>query len=199
MWPGETVFVVGGGPSLRGFDAACLVGRHVVAVNNAWELVPAAQVVHFADAIWHRWNGERLANFTGRYVTTVARQLADDPRVCVLEKTGREGIEFDPAKLRGHNSGHQALNLAVHFGAARIVLLGFDMKTAADGSFQYHAEHRRPSVAHDYELRMIPEMRTTVAPLAEHGIEVLNATPGSALDCFPCIELVSVLCRAPSF
>jgi hypothetical protein len=39
----------------------------------------------------------------------------------------------------------------------------------------------------------IKHFRTLVAPLRDLGIEVLNCTPGSALDCFPMADLRDVL------
>ena len=48
-WTGETAFLLGGGPSLKGFNAECLRGRRVIAINNSWELAPWADVLYFCD------------------------------------------------------------------------------------------------------------------------------------------------------
>jgi hypothetical protein len=87
----------------------------------------------------------------------------------------------------------QGINLALHFGGARAVLLGFDQKAAEGDRTHWHAGHRIPSDPADYAATMIPEFESMVAPLAAAGLEVLNATPDSALECFPKIKLRRVL------
>jgi hypothetical protein len=82
----------------------------------------------------------------------------------------------------GSNSGYQAINLAVHLGAARIILLGYDMKGT-----HFFGKHRDGSVPPFQAcLRLFP---TLVKPLAALGIPVINATRSTALTTFPCLPL----------
>jgi hypothetical protein len=85
----------------------------------------------------------------------------------------------------GGNSGFQALNLAVQFGARRIILIGFDMSDA--GGVHWYGRN-------NWQMANNPNssnfMRWTAAfdraaPVLEQaGVEVVNAAPHSALRCF---------------
>ena len=106
------------------------------------------------------------------------------PDVTILRHTGEMGFEDDPRGLRtGRNSGYQAINLAVHLGAARIVLLGYDMKPAANGKIRWFGNHSYggPVPQFDQFLRFMPML---VEPLRARGVTVINATPDSAIACF---------------
>jgi hypothetical protein len=90
-------------------------------------------------------------------------------------------LSGDPRKVFGGNSGHGALNIAFLAGAHRILLLGFDM-TAARGH-NWHADH----ISHATEVRYgiwISRFREAATELDRRGVEVLNCSPGSSLDCF---------------
>jgi hypothetical protein len=117
------------------------------------------------------------------------------PDVQVLRNTGMLGLELDPTGLRaGHNSGYQAINLAVHLGAARILLLGYDMGPDATGLSHWFGEHP-DRVASPY-----PQMRAAfdslVEPLAALGIAIVNCSRRTALTTFPCQALERALAVA---
>lgn len=206
-WEGETVFILGGGPSLRGFSADALSGRRTIAVNNAWELKSDADVMYFCDSsFWLRkkpkaealagyaTNGDAVkAHFRGRYIVSISD--IRDPAVKHLRNAGKSGLSLLPDRLfHLTNSGAQAMNLAVLFGASRIVLLGFDMRTDGDRT-HWHEGHGRPAaeVNHHCAKVFLPHFLKLVEPLAAAGVEVLNATPGSALTCWPHVPLAEIL------
>jgi hypothetical protein len=116
------------------------------------------------------------------------------PEIRVLRNTGYEGIEIHPTGLRtGSNSGYAAINLAIHFGASRILLLGYNMSHTG-GRAHFFGNH--PSGLSQNASRY-PGFRkrfdTMVAPLRTLGIEVINCTPNTSLHTFPIRELRSVL------
>ncbi len=194
-WTGETAFLIGGGPSLRGFDASILRGRRVIAINNSWELAPWADVLYFCDYKWWEWHGDKVTEgFEGRYIVTPS-QILKDPRGRLVTLTGGTGLETDPGGLRhGSNGGYQAINLAYHFGAKRIVLLGYDM--TADKRTHFHDGHpttKMDAYRRTLEFSMLPKFPTIVEPLKKAGVEVINATPGSALKCWPYRPLEEIL------
>ncbi len=172
IFQGETVVVIGTGPSLTQEDVAFCQGRaRVLAIKHA------------VDADTGRWwhhNGERMQSFRGLRYTL-------DPAVAqwatVLRNTGFIGLETDPVGLRtGKCSGYQAINLAVHLGAKRIVLLGYDLQPDAKGRdhfFGKHAKGNRPNLA-----EFLPLFRHLVQPLKDLGIQSWNASRVSALACF---------------
>ena len=111
------------------------------------------------------------------------------PDIRCLRNTGRDGLETTSDGVRtGRNGGYQAINLAVHLGVRRIILLGYDMRHI-DGRSHWHGGHPMPSKESTYRNAMLPCFATLVAPLAERGIEVVNCTPGSALTAFPIMSL----------
>ena len=117
----------------------------MVVINDSYRLVPAADVLYFCDARWWRWHhGEPdFRAFAGLKVKL--EPGVPEPGLHVLRNAGVDGLESDPSALRhGRNSGYQAIGLAVHLGAARIVLLGYDMQP--DGRrIHWFGEHPRPT------------------------------------------------------
>lgn len=208
LWGGETVFILGGGPSLKGFDASVLRGRgKAIAVNDAGLiLAPWADCLYFADKQWHdgdlrkggSWQGNwrDLDLYTGpddgpRLIVTRADELElgdqRDIRHMIFER--RVPLSTDPARLAGRSGGANAMNLALHFGASRIVLLGFDMRPSGN----WHDRHGQPQKASRYPEAFVPE-QYQMAPVFERlGVQVLNATPGSALGCYPMVDLEKLL------
>lgn len=81
----------------------------------------------------------------------------------------------------GGNSGFQALNLAVQWGAARVVLVGYDM-TLAHGT---HWHGRHGAGLHNPTDRSIARWRAVLDGAAEQlaalGIDVVNTSAISAL------------------
>lgn len=189
LWPGHTIVCVAGGPSLTPDDVAyCRNRAPVLVINDAYRLAPWADVLYAADASW--WRKHRGApSFTGlKY--SVQLDAADFPGVQILANTGDQGLEVQPWGLRtGRNSGYQAMNLAVHLGAARIVLLGYDMGHDAGEPSHWFGEHPAPLNRHSPYSTFRAAFETLVAPLQQCGVTVLNATRRTFLTCFPCGSL----------
>jgi hypothetical protein len=102
--------------------------------------------------------------------------------VLQLLNSGETGFDPDPHCLRtGGNGGYQALHLAVHAGAARVLLFGFDMR----GS-HWHGDHEAPlRNPKPHQFANWIERFAAVAPeLARRGVDVVNCTPDSDLTCF---------------
>lgn len=191
-WRGETAFLLGCGPSVRRADVERLHGRRVIAINDSVFLAPWADVLYACDARWWQTRAPRLNGYRGLRVT-----LSDVPGTLRLRNTGETGMETEPDGLRtGKNSGYQAINLAYHLGATRIVLLGYDMRIGRAGELHWNArpELQTASGFSRTLAAMLPMFDTLVEPLRAAGVEVLNATPGSALRCWPCVTLESC-CR----
>ena len=166
----------------------------VIAINNTFELAPKADMLYACDAKWWRHYQDALA-FKGEKVTldpTLASRS-----VKLLHDSGTSGFDPDPANLRtGLNSGYQALHLAIHAGASRVLLLGYDMKGAH--YFGDHPSHLQDSDPNVF-ARFIAEFEKVAPIYAEMGVDVVNCTPGSALTCFRASTLADELEGAPVF
>lgn len=92
----------------------------------------------------------------------------------------------------GGNSGFHSLNLAVQFGAARIVLVGFDMRV--DHGLHWHGRHEgmnNPTARNVERWRRC--MDAAADTIASLGITVINASEISALTRYPKMSLEEAL------
>lgn len=195
LWPGETVVILGGGSSLTPADVAYCRGKaHVIAIKEAFQLAPWAEVLYAADAKWWRhFQGAPL--FAGRKysIEQDSSQPPTDwsqwPAVHVLRNTGVDGLELEPTGLRtGYNSGYQAINLAYHLaGATKIILLGFDMWTGPSGQQNWFGDHPLHTKS-PYPL-FLQAFKSLEAPLTAAGVHVVNASRFTVLDSFPRVSL----------
>lgn len=199
LWPGETFAILAGGPSLTlaDVDACRAAGCRTIAIKDAIRLAPWTEAWYGCDAKYWRHYGDSVPEFTGlRYTLEAdAAQWAT-----VLRNTGQTGLETDSSGLRtGKNSGFQAVNLAVHLGARRILLLGYDMQQV-DGRNYWFAEPRPASYSWvQPPYRDFREcFETIVEPLRAEGITVINCTPDSALTCFTMMSLAQALEPVPA-
>jgi hypothetical protein len=128
-----------------------------------------------------------LVGFTGL-------KLAHDTGVCStfrdihkVEIRDEDRFLFDePGTVgSGGNSGFQAVNIAAQFGATRIMLIGFDMHSG--GGLHWYGRNRWHSANNPSNANLMHwrDVFTAQAPhLKARGIEVVNASPDSALVCF---------------
>lgn len=197
---GQTVFVVGGGPSLRGFDFERLRGRRVIATNAAGYDVPFADILLFHDNSWFEANRALVEGWAGLAVT-VSRHAKNalPERLARIAISNEPGFRVGRGPVRsGRSSGQTAVALAIAMGAAQVILLGFDMRADA-GVTHYHTDRPLYTVEHmqraaaDYASNFLPGWRGWNAAAQAAGCLVLNATPGSALLEFPPVDLDDIL------
>lgn len=192
VFKGETIYLIGGGPSLKGFDFERLRGKVCIAINKAFLHVPFAQVAYWTDTRVYHWYRKQIGDFVGLKVTNKPRPI--EQGIINLLDTGKTGLELNNNALRhGNNSGYAAINLAYHLGAKKIVLLGFDM--GLDGrKTHWHEGYNIPTPRSNlYESSMLPNFETLVEPLKKQGISIINANPKSAINCFKKMPLDSAL------
>lgn len=174
-------------------------GFHLFGCNNVWQLCDLE--VHYAcnKGWWdHYWSPALAANPAEKW--TCNREAADEYGLNWVAEKNAKGLSIDPSIVHhGHGSGYTLLNLAYLMGAERIVLIGYDMKYASDynghtqqiGSGPRHYFGEYPS-----ELQHWPKMRVKngiheelvelYRSVAAQGVvEIINCTPGSAIDAFP--------------
>ena len=197
-WAGETAFIVAGGTSVLDQDLSLLRGRRIIVVNSSYEAVPFADILFFGDASWWETHCRRAAliAFAGRIVTVSARAIGQ--RLLRLRRqVPPPGLSRDPSCVVSERTSLQgAINLAVHLGVKRIVLLGADMRRADDGRSHHHSPHPRPNKPGNltWDIQMA-QLRLSVDPLRELGVEVINTSPISRIDWWPRAELGACLVR----
>lgn len=139
---------------------------------------------------WKLHNG--VPEFKGIKITNDARTCVVFSAIHKIEvKQGEHRLLVEhPGQIGdGGNSGFQALNIAVQFGVTRIVLVGFDMRL--DRGAHWHGKHPRGLNNPNDVIVMQWRRRLNAAAddLASLGVEVLNASPISALTAFPIVSL----------
>lgn len=187
VFEGQTVFIVGGGASLKGFDWSRLDGKRVVACNVAAYVVPFADAVVFADRRFFERHRNLITDFRGLVVTT-----------------SKAAAESMPAKIKlvvpklhdtlrpGPSSGHLGAWLAIEAGAKRVVLLGMDGARLRDGRSHFHDLYNE-TLSHWGCGRLIAGWHGWRKECELRGIEVFNASPISAVDEFKRVDIDAVL------
>jgi len=179
IFEGQVVSIIGGGPSLKNFDISVTKRSACIAVNQSFEIAPWADWLHFADASWWQWNSKDvLAKFEGLISTATSEvKTCNHPRILRYWRD-RRNFSLIPTTLHGWDSGTQAVNLAYHLGARKIVLFGIDMQIAADGATQWHTKHKRQTYAANYP-KFAASLTQSVLKLESLGVRVVRATaPG---------------------
>ncbi|MCD6361464.1 MAG: hypothetical protein J7M38_11465, partial [Armatimonadetes bacterium] len=213
MWEDGACFIIGGGTSVpRLFDVpeeviqkvcarelppssyspytSAIHNKHIIGVNNAYQLGEWIDILFFGDNSWYIQHREALKHWAGLKVScnsslfSRASYEKDDVKCLDRDKEHPFGISSDPTKVSWNgNSGAAAINLAVHLGVKKIFLLGFDMvEDTKTGYTHWHGTHllpdqrakRLPPFAR--HLRGFPQIAKDAK---EIGIEIFNLSPMS--------------------
>jgi hypothetical protein len=225
MWDGGTCFIIGGGPSMpyqfnvpEEIIGHVMEGRmtphayseymiplhdkHVIGVNNAYQIGMWLDVLFFGDYSWYLVHRRRLAEWPKVKVTCTPRFDGGDrdrEGIKYLQKDNehKHGISQNKYKLAWNaNSGAATINLAAYFGVKRIVLLGFDMCLNDNSISHWHGSHKdkggktKRVPPFGRHLKGFPKIAEDAKGL---GIEILNASPKSAIKDFKKIHVKEVL------
>jgi hypothetical protein len=196
-WDAKPVAVVGTGCSLKGFDFRQLreIDCYVLAVNAASEDLSFANAVFSLDQRWIQGNRELLERLAATS-TQVYLSMPEHERIPIrgvrwlrYRHIRSGGLSDDPYEIEcGYSSGYGALNVAVHKRARKIVLLGFDYR--GKGDVHYCPERYAHLYRHHQNWERWGQHFSTMMPqLAKRGVEVICATPESAITAFPRVTI----------
>lgn len=195
LWPQSTIVCLGCGPSLTQADVDYVRGQaRVIAINDAVQLAPWADVLYACDSKWWGWATHKDSKKPAALRLAVKQfaglRYALDPNaslhrgVQVLKKGKTNGLALSADTLNtGMNSGHQAINLAYHLGAARIVLLGYDLQRGPKGQSHFFGEH--PDRVRPPLHRYAEHFPSLVEPLKQAGVQIVNCSRSTSITCFP--------------
>lgn len=183
-----------------------LKGWNALAVQDSYKVMPWADAMYGCNEDW--WNAnDGASGFVGRkwsshQADAKAGVFNDKSRikdkynlnlVAGAIEPDFGGFSEDASVIHyGSNSGYQSINLALLLQGfptepCYIVLVGFDMR-CVDGKNHFFGDH--PKQLHnnyDYD-RFIKRFEGAAKKLPE-GATIINATPDSALRCFPMMSL----------
>jgi hypothetical protein len=197
-WRGECVAIIGSVPSAKQQPIELLRDRiHVIAINNSYKLAPWADVLYSCDYAW--WMAHKGAkDFAGL-------RLSHDRRACGeygLQRINIEHVSSNDLTLdkptyvgAGGNSGFQALNLALQFGATGVMLIGIDC--SLDHGTHWHGNHPMPmsNPIHINVTRWIQAFDGAAPRIRKLGIDVVNCSPASKLTQYPKMTIAEALER----
>ena len=198
----DICFVVGGGPSLTGFDFTQLNGYDVIAVNKAVEYVHNPK--YFITCDYTYFNKATLplervnqkvqysyfvANMTHPYMEYKNGFVADTRNNLVysnlykyhgvIESTKTLGFGSTLSEFcNGSNSGHCGIQLALLAGYKKIYLLGFDLNTSEQTHFhQSYAQKHQDS----FKKRVSGYADTLLTSLSQYkgSQEIINLSASS--------------------
>lgn len=180
-WPNERCFILCSGPSLASQLPIIpkLQGRFIAVKHGVLAR-------HDADVLF--LSGERdpsmslgiLPHFTGQHIIVRSRpNAAFPPETHWVTRTKDHTALCDlPDHVAGLDSGTSAINIAYHFGATEIILLGYDM---SGGHFCPHPL-QNPSNSH--HLRHMAVLPLMAEDAKRKGIRIVNCSPASKVECF---------------
>ena len=223
MWEGGECWIIGGGPSLpHQFGVSedviqkvrdevipmsvyseymePLYNKHVIGTNIAYMLGNWVSVCYFCDLPFFRNNKYKLLDWHNLKVTDTGNMPVKEyylhRNIKKLKRNNKYGLDPDPDCIRwNRNSGGGAIDLAVHFGCKRILLLGFDMRVDNDGQTHFHSglpSYANPTLERTFTrfLKAFPFIADDAKKL---GVEILNVNSDSALEDFKKVRLEDVL------
>jgi hypothetical protein len=231
IWNGGECFIIGGGssmprqfgipesiiqdvmtwisrPSVYSEYLSQLHNKHVIGVNNAYQIGTWIDAVFFGDCHWYLVHRQALSKWPGIKVTCCYRfsgrseKEMEGIKFLSRDKKRKHGISTSPSFVSWNgNSGAAAISLAVHFGVKRIILLGFDMNLDENQNSHWHGSHRNPNGREairkikrkppfERHLRGFPDIAEDARRM---GVEILNANPNSAINDFKKVTVKDVL------
>lgn len=189
-WAAVPVVVVAAtGAGLTPAVAEACRAHRAIAVSDAYRLMPWADVLYSCDARWWDFHTPSFAGEKWSSHEPGRNDKVDAARrhgLHLVRGSGGNIFRTDHQIAYGSNSGFQAINLAVLFGARRIVLVGFNMSGP-----HFFGSHPRPLI--NSNPRSFVSAFAAAAARMPAGLEIVNATPGSALRCWPQVDLAAVL------
>jgi hypothetical protein len=192
-WSRDTAIIVASGPSAAAVPLESAKGRaRWIVVNEGHRLAPWADAIYAADHPW--WVRNRgLRNFSGlRMSQSDAARKSYGVKQINLRRV--DTIVTQPRGTIGYggNSGFQAINLAVQFGAKRIVLVGFDLRI--DLGVHWHGRHEQMNnPAEDSVARWARILDGVARQFRALNIQVLNASPVSVLNNYPKVDFAEAM------
>jgi len=221
MWEGGDAWIIGGGYSMpEQFNVPKSIikdvcsgrqlpdvysqylepihNKHVIGVNNAYQIGTWMDVLFFGDSSWYLKHRKALAVWPGIKVSCAPRfgnlpqKKMEGIKCLIKDSKHNKGLTNSPRKVAWNsNSGAAAVNLAVHFGAKRIFLLGFDMIKVGKNT-HWHGSHGKGQKRLPYQ-RHLKGFPIIVQDAKQLGVEIFNVNTQSKIDDFPKVTLEEAL------
>lgn len=190
--------VVAGGWSVQHAWLTRLPG-HVLAVNDAGVWAPSDEIVSM-DRLWaeNRWTWLKAHAPTKVWLrASTLKNIPDRPEWLIPFANDHLAADFceEPAgaaMLNGTNSGLCALNRAYQLRPRKVIMWGFDMNRSPKGRAYFFPDYEwaKPGGATSggKYAAWAAEFAIAARQFAAAGMEVVNASPTSAITAFEKIK-----------
>lgn len=183
----KTAVCIASGTSLTQNDVDYCKGKATVyVVNNCYQIAPWADVLYACDEEW--WDHYK-PEFTGAK-WTINESAAKKYNLNIIAHDTQAIFCTTEMIATGNNSGFQAINLAYLHGFRRILLLGYDYKNSGN---HWHGKHKGFLNKSPDMRRWISHMEKASTIMSEAGLEVINCSRDSAINCFPMSDITHEL------
>ena len=192
-WRGEACAIVASGPSIGHVATRALEGRiRTIAIKENVDLCPWAEMVYGCDLAFWR-NNDGMPGYRGLKVAW--KSPCDAVKTVRIDNDKDWLLTEEPGLIgSGGNSGFQALNLSIQFGATRILLVGFDVSDQYGVHWYGRSQGNGRAQPSEWNFRRwraaFARASTQVRGL---GVQVLNASPLTSLTCFPIVTIEDAL------
>ena len=180
-WPGERCFILCSGPSLQSQlkQIPKLKGRFI-AVKHGVLARPDADVLFLSGERDPSMSLGLIPHFKGKHMIVRSRPnpLYPPEMHWVTRTKNHDELCPLPDHVAGLDCGTSAINIAYHFGATEIVMLGYDL---TGGHFCKHPLQNPPQQHHDRHLAALPKFAEDAK---RKGIRIVNCSPISAITVF---------------
>ena len=199
QWKGSSCIIVGGGPSLIGFNFESLRGRRVIGVNRTFESYDGCDILFSMDTRYYQWLKSAKIDYhlTGEMIKKWKRVKSRkiflspldpykfEPDIYLIRRlpVGDVSFSLEGGLYCADNSGFGAMMLAIALGCNPIYLLGFDLNKRVSRTHN-HEPYPFPFAHSKYE-RMIGSFNEMAPKLVKAGVKVYNLNPYSGIRCFP--------------
>jgi hypothetical protein len=186
------VFLIGGGPSLKGFDLSSLKDGTKVGINHSifdvdCDLGVSIDQRFMLDDIMV--NGLREFSQSKALFLCPPTSKVDEvhkaiPEAIILVESREFTLDPGVCHRQGGTSGYAALDIVASRGARDIVLLGFDYRPG-----HYHGGYPWSCGQKDNWVQWAENFGPMSKVLAGAGVVVVNASIDSRISCFPKVRL----------
>lgn len=172
-WHGLTVACLASGPSLTAEDCFRVkdAGLRTITTNDTSKRAPWADIALAADHGWWQQHMHEMPPTPERWTCSYAA-VREFPQ-----------LELFRTNLPTRNTGAKAIELAIHLGAAQVILLGFDC--SLDNGVHWHGYHERTTnpdaaIVQDW----VGHFEAAAQFAKDRGVRVVNCSRHTTLTCF---------------
>ena len=151
---GRRVFIIGGGPSLRGFDFSRLDDELTIGINNIIRYYEPS-ILHWLDPETYFKNHEEIDAFQGLKISAQVAKAKDTKGIIEIKTSNKPSKSFYSGGFyHSQSSALTALNIAIALGCDPIYLLGIDCGFDEEGRSHFFSDtesHPRDAKPRIYE------------------------------------------------